>query len=93
MTVVIADSSPLNYLTLIGAVEVLHRLYGRAIVPEQVIGELSDPTAPSAFRSSTHLEGTTRKRKGTKKMPSPPCLCVFRLRSPVQMNKLRRTSR
>ena len=26
MTVVVADSSPLNYLTLIGSVELLHQL-------------------------------------------------------------------
>lgn len=31
MTVVIADSSPLNYLTLIGSVVVLHQLYGDAV--------------------------------------------------------------
>ena len=46
MTVVIADSSPLNYLTIIGAVDVLHRLYGTVIVPQQVILELIDPAAP-----------------------------------------------
>ena len=28
MTVVIADSSPLIYLALLGSVDVLHRLYG-----------------------------------------------------------------
>jgi len=46
MTVVIADSSPLNYLTLIGSVDVLHRLYGTVIVPQQIITELTDPAAP-----------------------------------------------
>jgi predicted nucleic acid-binding protein len=45
MTVVIADSSPLNYLTLIGSVDVLHRLYGDIVVPQQVIPELIDPAA------------------------------------------------
>jgi len=50
MTVVIADSSPLNYLTLIGSVDVLHRLYGTVIVPEQVISELIDPAAPADVR-------------------------------------------
>jgi predicted nucleic acid-binding protein len=50
MTVVIADSSPLNYLTLIGSVEVLHRLYDTVVVPQQVIAELSDPAAPSEVR-------------------------------------------
>jgi predicted nucleic acid-binding protein len=46
MTVVIADSSPLNYLTLIGSVDVLHRLYVAVVVPQQVISELFDPAAP-----------------------------------------------
>ncbi len=50
MTVVIADSSPLNYLTLIGSVDVLHRLYGTVIVPQQVITELTDPAAPHEVR-------------------------------------------
>jgi len=38
MTVVVADSSPLNHLTLIGSVDV-HRLYGTVVVPQQVITE------------------------------------------------------
>jgi predicted nucleic acid-binding protein len=50
MTVVIADSSPLNYLTLIGSIEVLHRLYGAVVVPRQVIAELIDPAAPEDVR-------------------------------------------
>jgi predicted nucleic acid-binding protein len=50
MTVVIADSSPLNYLTLIGSVDVLHRLYGTVVVPQQVIAELMDPAAPHEVR-------------------------------------------
>ena len=28
MTVVVADTSPLNYLVLIGQIEILHGLYG-----------------------------------------------------------------
>src|SRR5207244_11681551 len=56
MTVVIADSSPLNYLTLIGSVDVLRRLYGTVIVPQQVITELSDPSAPHEVRGwALHL--------------------------------------
>jgi predicted nucleic acid-binding protein len=50
MTVVVADSSPLNYLTIIGSVEVLHRLYGTVIVPLQVIDELKEPAAPPDVR-------------------------------------------
>jgi predicted nucleic acid-binding protein len=47
MTVVIADSSPLNYLTLIGSVAVLHHLYGGVVVPQQAISELIDSAAPA----------------------------------------------
>jgi predicted nucleic acid-binding protein len=50
MTVVIADSSPLNYLALIGSVEVLHRLYGVVVVPRQVISELLHVAAPHDVR-------------------------------------------
>jgi len=51
MTVVVADSSPLNYLTLIGSVDVLHRLYGTIVVPQQVMTELTDPAAPGDVRT------------------------------------------
>jgi predicted nucleic acid-binding protein len=47
MTVVVADSSPLNYFTLIGSVDVLPRLYGSVVVPVQVIEELVDPQRQS----------------------------------------------
>ena len=50
MIVVVADSSPLNYLTLLGSVDVLHHLYGRILVPEQVVRELSDRAAPDEVR-------------------------------------------
>lgn len=46
MTVVVADTSPLNYLVLIGHIDVLHRLYGRVLVPPQVLAELTDSGAP-----------------------------------------------
>ena len=46
MTVVVADTSPLNYLTLIGHIDVLRRLYGRVLVPPQVLAELTDDGTP-----------------------------------------------
>jgi len=46
--VVIADTSPLNYLVLIGEVEVLPKLYGAVISPNAVFSELRDPRAPAA---------------------------------------------
>jgi len=50
MRVVIADSSPLNYLTLIGSVEVLRQLYDTVVAPQQVILELTAPDAPQMVR-------------------------------------------
>jgi predicted nucleic acid-binding protein len=45
---VIADTSPLNYLILIDAVELLPRLYLRVVLPEAVSVELKHPYAPPA---------------------------------------------
>jgi predicted nucleic acid-binding protein len=53
MTVVIADTSPINYLVLIGEVEVLPRLYHRVVVPEEVFAELLDGGAPTEVREWT----------------------------------------
>ena len=44
--VIIADSSPLNCLTLIRSIDVLLQLYATIIVPRQVIAELIDLAAP-----------------------------------------------
>ena len=46
MTVVVADTSPLNYLILIEAIELLPRLYGRIVIPVEVLNELIDGGAP-----------------------------------------------
>lgn len=43
---VIADTSPLNYLLLIGAEEVLAALYQRVLIPESVLQELQHPGSP-----------------------------------------------
>jgi len=49
--VVIADTSPLNYLILIGEVELLPHLFGEILVPDVVASELGDPEAPRLVRS------------------------------------------
>ncbi len=48
--IVISDTSPLNYLTLIGRATLLHDLFGDVIVPEAVARELADPAAPPDVR-------------------------------------------
>jgi len=38
--IVISNTSPIFYLHRLGQLELLHRLYGRILVPEAVVGEL-----------------------------------------------------
>ena len=51
MTVVVADTSPLNYLIIIDAIDLLRRLYGRIIIPAEVLNELVDEGAPRQVRA------------------------------------------
>lgn len=46
--IVVADTSPLNYLILIGEANLLYELYGRVLIPEAVFSELAHPIAPPA---------------------------------------------
>lgn len=45
--IVVADTSPLNYLVLIQEIEILRSLYGTVVIPEEVLSELEDPGAPA----------------------------------------------
>ncbi len=45
--IVVSDTSPINYLTLIGHVGLLHELFGEIVIPASVFQELSDPAAPA----------------------------------------------
>jgi predicted nucleic acid-binding protein len=38
--VVVADTSPINYLVLIGQIDLLTRLYKRILIPPAVLAEL-----------------------------------------------------
>lgn len=44
--VVVADTTPLNYLILIGRTEILGRIFGEVLVPQAVMEELRHPKAP-----------------------------------------------
>ena len=50
MTVVVADTSPLNYLALIEPIDILPRLYGTVVIPQEVLSELTSPAAPREVR-------------------------------------------
>ena len=49
--IVVADTSPLNYLIRLGHPNVLPEIYGRVLVPPAVLIELQHPDAPSEVRA------------------------------------------
>ena len=49
--IVVADTSPLNYLILIGEIELLPALYRTVLIPREVHQELLRSEAPAAVRS------------------------------------------
>lgn len=51
---VIADSSPINYLIEIGHVDILPQLFTRVIIPPEVADELSHHGAPECVRNFIH---------------------------------------
>jgi predicted nucleic acid-binding protein len=46
--IVVSDTSPLNYLVLIGAIDVLQKLFKQVYAPHAVLRELMDSKAPHA---------------------------------------------
>lgn len=48
--IVIADTSPINYLILIGKIDILPALYDTILVPPEVLAELTQPKAPDPVR-------------------------------------------
>ncbi len=51
MRLVIADTSPINYLILIDRVEILARLFTRVVLPSAVEAELAAADAPAEVRA------------------------------------------
>jgi predicted nucleic acid-binding protein len=48
--VVVADTSPINYLVLIAEIDLLEQLYARILIPPAVMAELRHPLAPKPVR-------------------------------------------
>jgi predicted nucleic acid-binding protein len=46
VTTIVSDTSPINYLCLIGAIDVLPRLFDRILIPTAVFSELNHLRAP-----------------------------------------------
>ncbi len=53
VTIVVSDTSPLNYLLLCGAADILPQLFGKVTVPGAVLAELRSEDAPSIVRAWT----------------------------------------
>src|SRR6478672_9204792 len=49
--VIVADTSPINYLILIETIDALPRLYGRVVVPPEVLDELRNASGPAVVRA------------------------------------------
>jgi predicted nucleic acid-binding protein len=49
--IVVADTTPLNYLVLVGAVEILPKLFEAVYAPREVLRELIEPGAPELVRA------------------------------------------
>jgi hypothetical protein len=48
---IIADTGPINYLVLIGSIDLLPILFENVILPSAVRAELTDPDAPPSVRN------------------------------------------
>lgn len=49
--IVVADTSPINYLILIGEIDILPKMYGTVVIPGAVRQELLSQAAPESVRS------------------------------------------
>jgi predicted nucleic acid-binding protein len=49
--IVVADTTPVNYLILIGEIDILTGLYGRVVIPRAVQEELMRSGAPASVRA------------------------------------------
>ena len=49
--IVVADTTPINYLILIGVIDALPRLYGRVVIPVAVHEELARSGAPPGVKA------------------------------------------
>jgi predicted nucleic acid-binding protein len=64
--IVISDTSPLNYLLLIGHIDLLPALFGRIVLPTAVHNELLSPEAPAIVAQwANHLPDWVEVRTAT----------------------------
>lgn len=49
--IIVSDTTPINYLVLIGEIDLLEKIYQRILVPQAVANELQHPNTPPDVRS------------------------------------------
>ena len=69
--IVIADTTPLNYLVLIDRVEILPELYGRVLIPPAVWEEFQRPETPEAVRTWIGRRPAWLEIHGIERSPEP----------------------
>jgi predicted nucleic acid-binding protein len=69
--IVIADTTPLNYLVLIDRVEILPQLYGRVVIPPAVWQEFQQPETPETVRGWLARKPAWLEIRGVQKSLEP----------------------
>jgi predicted nucleic acid-binding protein len=69
--IVVADTSPINYLILIGEIEVLPALFHQVMVTPSVCEELKRPHAPDAVRAWIAQPPAWLETRAPAKSPGP----------------------
>ena len=59
--IIVSDTSPINYLVLIGEIELLPKLFGKVVIPQAVLDELNRRERPKLSKI-----GLIRTRNGWK---------------------------
>jgi predicted nucleic acid-binding protein len=68
--IVVADTTPLNYLVLIGQIDLLRVLYGQMLIPPAVATELNDLRTPGPVRKWFAQPGEWLQIRAPKHIPA-----------------------
>ncbi len=49
--IIVSDTSPINYLVLIGEIDILEKLFGRVIIPQAVFNEMQHAKTPASVKA------------------------------------------
>ncbi len=69
--IVVADTSPLNYLVLIDEVDLLPALFGEVLIPQAVFQELKHPKTPAKVQQWTNQFPAWLEVRTVTSIPSP----------------------